>query len=155
MKKWGIYEWSVITEFIFIPVITIITELIVTDNNITYIILKWFVISIIGLRLIGAGLKQIIFPSFTAKSIFKIDNNNAFAIVRELGFANVCIGISAIISIFSIYMLISVAFIGALYFGADATAHIIRHKQKDELFACISDIYACIMLLISGIIFII
>ena len=37
-----------------------------------------------------AGIRQITNPAFTAKEIFHIDSMASLAIVRELGFANLC-----------------------------------------------------------------
>jgi len=53
---------------------------------------KWFIFSAVGLRLFIAGLRQTLNPSFTAESIFHIKDKESFVIVKELGFANICMG---------------------------------------------------------------
>jgi hypothetical protein len=53
---------------------------------------KWFVFWAVGVRLFIAGVRQVAQPQFTAESIFEIKDRAAFAIVRELGFANLSTG---------------------------------------------------------------
>ncbi len=47
----------------------------------------------VGVRLMLAGLRQIVNPEFTAATIFGVKEKAALTIVQELGFANVAIGL--------------------------------------------------------------
>lgn len=90
----GLYEISVIVFFLLLPIIGVIADIFILkfEVNTFSLMFKWFVFSGVGLRLMSAGLKQAISPSFTAKEIFKVNEERSFAIVREIGFANISFG---------------------------------------------------------------
>ena len=144
MKKTDLYEWSVILSFIIVPLTAISVETLVFDSSLRLpaIALKWFVFCGIGLRLGMAGIKQIITPQFTAKEIFKIQNDDILPIISELGFANVCFSVIAIISLFVPSFRIPAAIAGGLYFGLAGLLHITKSlDSKNEVFALVSDIF--------------
>ena len=144
MKKPGLYEWSVILSFIIVPLTAICAEASVVGSppRLSAIALKWFVFCGIGLRLGTAGIKQIIKPQFTAREIFKIQNDSILPIIRELGFANVCFSVIAIMSLFLPAFRIPAAVAGGLYFGFAGLLHILKPKDsKNEIFALVSDIF--------------
>ena len=60
---------------------------------------KWFVFWSGGVRLVLAGLRQLIQPGFTSKEIFGIQSDDPLPLVRELGVANLAAGIAATASI--------------------------------------------------------
>ena len=64
------------------------------------IIGKWFIFSAVGLRLFIAGIKQTTDPAFTAKQIFHLEGTEAYPVLRELGFANLCFGLVGMLSLF-------------------------------------------------------
>ena len=143
MKKLNLYKWSAILFFLVVPIAAICIDDYMVDNERTFveIAFKWFIFSGIGLRLGTAGIKQIIHPQFTAKEIFKISENASF-LVRELGFANLCFSILAILSLFINNFRVPAAITGGIYFGLAALLHIFKKKDSDnEVFAMISDIY--------------
>lgn len=156
MKKWGLYQWSVLACFVIVPVIGATVQIVFTYNCVILILLRWFVFGIVGLRLISAGVKQAMIPDFTAKSIFNLSEKDAFALVRELGFANCFIGVMGTCCLFFNSMLLPVAIVAVLYYLCDGIQHIIRkEKNNQELFACITDIYAATVLMVFSIIYII
>lgn len=69
--------------------------------DLTLLIGKWFVFWSGGVRLILAGLHQVMNPAFIAQTIFRIRDQSAFAIVRELGFGNLSIGLLGACALFS------------------------------------------------------
>ena len=150
MKKFGIYEVSIILFFLIVPIAGIIIECMATGNNdIISIGLKWFVFSGIGLRLGSAGIKQILQPAFTGKEIFHVSDDKALAIIKELGFANICLAIIAILSMFFETFRIPAAVAGGLYFGLAGFQHIIRKRDSsNETNAMISAIFIFIVLLV-------
>ena len=103
MKKFGLYEISVIIFFAVLPIVGVIADVLIlkSEINIFSLMFKWFVFSGVGLRLSSAGLKQLINPSFTAKEIFKVNEENSFSIVREIGLANLSFGFIGVLSFFS------------------------------------------------------
>jgi hypothetical protein len=110
---------------------------------------KWFIFWAVGLRLFIAGLRQTLNPSFTAESIFHITNKESFVIVRELGFANICMGAAGIISLFVPQWRMVAAFVGGLYLGIAGINHLIKKPVSlNEWTAMISDIF--IFLVMAG-----
>ena len=151
MKKWRLYEWSVILLFFLIPSLAIAIELILNNSTLTIveITLKWVVFCSIGLRLGSSGLKQIIQPQFTASEIFNISDERVFPLVREIGFANISFSTIALISFFIPSFRLPSAIAGGLYFGLAGLLHILKYKASDEeKFAMITDIYIFVILLV-------
>lgn len=142
MRKVGLYEISVILFFVILPVIGIAVEMTFYNPlvSIFELSLKWFTFSGVGLRLFSAGFKQAINPSFTATEIFKSDEKS-YLIVRELGFANICIGVIGITSFFLADFRLAAAVSGGLYFGLAGCLHLFHKRDKDEVFAMISDFF--------------
>jgi len=87
---------------------------------------KWFIFFAAGWRLFLAGLKQSVDPAFTAKEIFHIESQDCQPIVRELGFANICMGLVGVISFFIPSWRFVSAFIGCIFFGIAGLQHLIK-----------------------------
>lgn len=64
------------------------------------LIVVWLVFWGIGIRLITAGLRQILKPAFTAETIFNLRSAESHIVIRELGFANLTLGLMAGASLF-------------------------------------------------------
>jgi hypothetical protein len=103
---------------------------------------RWFVFWGVGVRLLLAGLRQAIQPSFTAREIFHLASADAEVIVRELGFANFCLGLAAVISGFVPEWRMGAAVSGGLYFGIAGAMHVTkRPATPNEWVALISDLF--------------
>jgi hypothetical protein len=151
MRKIGLYEISVIVFFLLLPIIGVVIDVFILklQVNIISLMFKWFVFSGVGLRLMSSGLKQAISPSFTAKEIFKVNEERSFAIVREIGFANISFGSIGILSFFYPNFRLAAAIAGGLYFGLAGCLHFFnKNKSKDEVFAMISDYFIFLVLTI-------
>lgn len=151
MKKWGLYEWSIILFFIAIPITASILDyyFFESSDRLEVIAFKWFVFSGVGLRLFSAGLKQVMQPQFTAQEIFNITDKKAIPIVKELGFANICFGTIALLSLVSSSFRVPATIAGGLYFGLAGLMHILKKKDsKEEMFAMISDLFIFVILAI-------
>ena len=61
---------------------------------------KWFIFYAAGWRLFIAGIRQAINPAFTAKEIFHFTGVESFPVIKELGFANICLGLTGIFIIY-------------------------------------------------------
>lgn len=150
MKKLGLYEWSIILFFLILPCVAILLEVFAVSTPLPFrvIAFKWFVFSGIGLRLGSAGLKQIIQPEFTAKEIFSSESDVAIPIVRELGYANICFSVIALISLIVPTFRIPAAINGGLYFGLAGLLHVFKPKESGkEIFAMASDLFIFLVLL--------
>lgn len=150
MKRWGLYEWSVILFFAILPISAILIEVFLFAAPLSAALyLKWFVFSIVGLRLLSAGAKQVISPSFTAHEIFAVNDDKALPLVREIGFANISFGILGMLSLFLPEFRLAAAVVGGLYFFFAALGHIFsKQKANTEIFPMITDLAAFLILLI-------
>jgi len=101
---------------------------------------KWFIFSAVGCRLFVAGIHQTIKPGFTSKTIFGIHDPQSLPIVRELGFANLCFGLVALVSFCIREWRIVSAFASGLYYGLAAGQHLIKRSAgANETFALWTD----------------
>lgn len=110
---------------------------------------KWFVFWSIGVRLLTAGIRQVLDPAFTAEAIFQTTDHGAQIIVQELGFANVGAGLVGILSLWFPDWRIPVAAYGLVFYGAAAVKHIMNtHRNALETTATISDAWIALILLV-------
>jgi hypothetical protein len=141
----------VITLFMFVlPIGSIIAEMALNPNsNIIFIIGKWFVYWVIGIRLFTVGIRQIIQPKFTAKDILGLNGTESWILVRELGFANTALGVVGILSIFFWEWIQPSALAGSIFLGLAGINHLLtKNKNIHEKTAMISNIIISIVLLI-------
>lgn len=144
------YISSVTTLTFILPTVGFLVEYFTTGTTLTFDLFgKWFIFSAVGLRLFLAGIKQVINPEFTAKQIFHLDSAESFPILRELGFANFCFGLTAIVSLFKPEWRIVCAFASGLYFGIAGMQHGFKKTAGiNEKFALWTDLIIFIVLLI-------
>ena len=147
-NKFYIISVSVLT-FVF-PTVGFIIEHFVADSFLSFdLFAKWFIFSAVGLRLFLAGIKQVKNPEFTAKQIFHIDSSESFPILRELGFANICFGLVALISMYKQEWRMVSAFASGLYFGIAGIQHALKKTAGiNEKFALWTDLIIFFFLLI-------
>jgi hypothetical protein len=145
------YLISVLALTIVVPAISIAAELLLhKDESLSLAVAgKWFIFWAVGVRLAMAGIRQIFNPAFTAKEIFHIDHAPSHAIVRELGFANLCAGLVGLISLFLPPWRLISAFSSGLYYGIAGAYHAIKNPAgANETIALISDIFIFVALAI-------
>jgi hypothetical protein len=107
---------------------------------------RWFVFWAVGGRLFGAGIRQCLQPGFTARDIFHLGSPDAEVIVRELGFANVCMGSVGLISGFVPAWRAAAGCAGALYFGLAGAMHLRkRPATPNEWLALLSDLFVFVV----------
>ncbi len=150
MKRWGLYEWSVILFFAVVPCAALLIEWMAFPDAFRFgsAALKWFTFSGVGLRLGSAGVKQVVQPQFTAKSIFGAEGAGAASVVREIGLANISLSVAALVSLFVPMFRVPAAVTGGLYFGLAGLLHVFRRRTgAEERFAMISDLFIFVMLL--------
>ena len=138
----------VLLLFVF-PVASVIAEAALSPNTANAILLtgKWFVFWAVGVRLFIAGLRQVIQPEFTAKEIFGIQECASFAIVREVGFANLSMGLLGICSLIRSGWIVPAAIVGGLYYGLAGAGHIPqKNKNAKEYTAMVSDGFVFLVL---------
>ncbi len=140
--KPSLYLMNVLVVMLILPVLSITVECLTHSSIFGWALIgKWFVFWGIGVRLFTAGIRQVAKPAFTAQEIFHISNEESFVIVKELGYANICLGLMGILSIFSIFWCPLAAIGGGLYFGLAGLQHIIKKPvSANETIALVSDV---------------
>lgn len=143
------YIISVSVLTFVLPTIGFCADFFATGTALTFnLFSKWFIFSAVGLRLFLAGIKQVKNPEFTAKQIFHLDGTESFPILRELGFANICFGLVAIISLFKPEWRIVSAFASGLYYGIAGVQHGLQKTSGvNEKFALWTDLIIFVLLL--------
>jgi len=144
------YFVTVILLLLVLPAGSVIAEGAFSAHSASVISLigKWFVFWAAGVRLFIAGARQVIQPQFTAAEIFDIQDYKSFAIVRELGFANLSMGFLAMSSMLRPGWVVPAALVGGLYYGLAGLGHVFRKgRNAKENMAMISDIFICLVLI--------
>ena len=110
---------------------------------------KWFVFWGVGGRLALAGIRQIARPGLTLEGILGVKGDEAFVIVRELGFANLAIGTVALCSIFAPAWVLPSALAGLIFYALAGIGHVRKHERnRDENIALISDLFMAAVLFV-------
>lgn len=109
---------------------------------------KWFVFWAVGVRLAVAGLRQVAQPAFTAEKIFEIRDKAAHIVVQELGFANLAMGLLAVVTLAAPQWTAAAALSGAIFYGLAGAKHVLKGGQnRNEMIATVSDIFASAVLI--------
>ena len=146
----SMYLLSVVLLLAILPAGSVIVEVVRAPHAAILMALigKWYVFWAGGVRLCLAGIRQLSRPRFTAVEIFDLDNVKAFAIVREVGFANFAMGTLALSTLFRAAWLLPAAIVGGLYYGLAGLGHGLREgRSPHETVAMISDGFAFLVLL--------
>jgi hypothetical protein len=144
------YFATVILLLFIFPVASVTIETLRSGEpmSLMFLIGKWFVFWAVGVRLFIAGARQVVQPKFTAEEIFGIRDGGSFAIVREVGFANLSMGLLGMCSIVRPEWIVPAAIVGGLYYGLAGTGHIFHsNKNAKEYVAMISDGFIFLVLL--------
>lgn len=119
-----------------------------TVASIVPVVAKWSVFWMVGVRLLMAGLRQIVQPGFTAKTILGIEGDDALLLVRELGFGNTAFGVLGIATLFVPGWTLAAALAGGLFYGLAGINHVVQpHRNTLENTAMTSDLFAAVVLL--------
>ncbi|WP_108517830.1 DUF6790 family protein [Bradyrhizobium algeriense] len=141
------YLIVIVAFMLVLPIGSILIEFAAGATDLVHIIGKWFVFWTGGLRLLTAGLSQIVRPAFTAQTIFKIQDEEAFKIVSELGFANVSMGAMSVLSIFFPAWIVPAALCTGLFYGLAGVGHALNTTRTNkENMAMLSDLFVFLVL---------
>jgi hypothetical protein len=114
----------------------------------TFIVIRWFVFWSVGVRLVRAGLRQIIQPQYTAEKILGINGRDSLLLVRELGFANVAMGFAAVLSLWYPQWVLPMGIVGSIFYGLAGINHAMgTHCNALQIVAMVSDLFAAAILL--------
>jgi hypothetical protein len=107
---------------------------------------KWFTFWGVGMRLGIAGLRQAFNPAFTARDIFEIEDERVHPIVRELGFANLALGLLGLLAILPGWTA-PAALAGGLFFALAGWKHLVgRERNLTRVVAMVSDLFIALVL---------
>ncbi len=137
-----IYVLSVIVFMVVAPIASAVVELILTGNaDLLEVVGKWFIFWGVGARLLTAGASQTFRPSFTAQSILGAPDDRAAQVVRELGFANLGMGVTGIIAPWLPGWMPAIALVASVFLGLDGILHLLkRAKNGKEWLATVTDL---------------
>jgi hypothetical protein len=141
--------------FLFVcPSASVAVEALGSHHSLTdpVLIARWWTFWAVGVRLFVAGIRQVLQPRFTAEEIFGVREATALPLVREIGFGNLSMGTLGICSVFHMAWVIPAAVVGGLYYGLAALGHIPqKNKNAKEYTAMVSDVFACVILIVFAI----
>jgi hypothetical protein len=101
---------------------------------------KWFIFWALGIRLFTAGISQASNPAFTAR-IFRMKYEESFVVIRELGFANISLGVMGILSVIHNDWRLLAAIAGGLFFGIAGIQHLFKKPDsRNEVIALFYDL---------------
>ncbi len=127
-----------------LPVVSILIEYsgLAASADLWSLVGKWFVFWSVGVRLALAGIRQVVQPAFTAEEIFGIGDKAARIVVQELGFANLAMGVLAIVTLAAPQWVAAAALAGAIFYGLAGARHVLKGGQnRNEMIAAVSDIF--------------
>jgi len=145
------YIASVSLLTFILPAASVIAQLFVFNNTtgVLPLVGGWFVFWAVGVRLLIAGLRQVVNPQFTAEKIFNISSAEPLVLVRELGFANISTGVLGVCTIFNGGWIMPAAIVGGLFYGLAGAGHAFK-KERNLLedVAMYSDFFVFVILFV-------
>jgi len=110
---------------------------------------RWFVFWGVGVRLASAGVRQIVNPNYTAQTILGLKTCEASFVVRELGFANLAIGIVGLCSLFAPSWLTPSAIAGCVFYSLAGINHLLaRERNRLQNVAMLSNLFLVVVLVL-------
>ena len=107
----------------------------------------WFVVWGVGARLGLAGARQILRPEFTAHDILGMSGDGALLIVRELGFANLAVGIVGLLAWRYPAFVLPAAIYASIFYAAAGGLHLMENERGlNENVAMVSDMFIALVL---------
>lgn len=117
-----------------------------SSNDLVALSGKWFSFWGVGMRLGIAGVRQAFNPAFTARDIFEIEDAQVHPIVRELGFANLALGLLGLLALIPGWAA-PAALAGGLFFALAGWKHITaRERNLTRTVAMASDVFIAVVL---------
>ena len=143
------YLLTVVLLMAVLPICSILVEALIFKGtaDLWMLLGKWFVFWAVGVRQLTAGVRQTAWPRLTAEGVFGIRSKEPWPIVRELGFANLSMGVLGVLSLFVSGLTRPSAIVSGLFFGIAGVAHLVRGKRNfTENVAMVSDLFLGVVL---------
>lgn len=144
----GFHFIQAVTIMIIMPIVCSLIDIQRKEGSKKWIIItKWFLFWSIGIRSFTAGTVQLIYPKYTAEIIFDLVGNHCYIFIRELGVANIAIGLSAIISFKYADWRIPIAFISLIFYLFLSLNHIVNFQAGfNEIVSLAGDMLVVLVL---------
>ena len=142
--------YIVVATFMFaLPLLSIAAEAATSHAAAgALLVCKWFVFWAMGWRLLLAGIRQIVQPAFTARAILGLKHEESHLLVRELGFANVAMGLLGVASLLQPGWRVGAALTGGVFYAFAGANHVLQaHRNRLENVAMLSDLFVAAVLL--------
>jgi hypothetical protein len=145
-----LYFIAVAALMLVLPVTTVAIDFgIHRDASFLNLVGKWFTFWSVGVRLVIAGLRQIIQPRYTAREILGLQGDETLLVVRELGFANLAIGVIGICSLMLVQWTPAGALAGGVFYALAGANHALQaHRNAKEDVAMVSDLLVAAVLIV-------
>jgi hypothetical protein len=145
------YIVVVALTMLILPLVSIAIDLGVHSgaSSVVFSIGRWFVFWGVGVRLLLAGTRQFIQPTFTAREIFHTTSDEVLPIVRELGLANFSASVVALLSLAIPSFVLPAAVSAAIFYAAAGVLHVAEpNRSRNENIAMVSDLGIAAVLIV-------
>lgn len=144
---YGLYIFYIVAVMFVFPLTAILIERFRTKRESGFLDIietssKWFIFWGVGIRTITAGISQLVNPAFTASILGT--PATCFVAIKEIGLANMSMGLLALISLFAPSWRKAGGFCGGLYLGSAGFLHVSRIPEginQKEMVAMVSDLF--------------
>jgi len=142
--------YAIVALLMFLlPAASVAAEVLVAGAPLALMLVgKWYVFWAVGLRLFLAGVRQVLQPAYTAREILGLQGDESLTLVRELGFANLALGVLGLASLAEPAWRLGAALAGGIFYGLAGLNHVLQaHRNRLETVAMGSDLFAALLLL--------
>ena len=139
------YIVLVLLVMLFLPLFSVVHELYFHANHagVLFLVGKWYVFWGVGVRLASAGIRQALNPRYTAETLLGLKTSEPWFVVRELGFANIAIGVVALGSILTRNWVTPSALAGAVFYGLAGINHLVaKNRNRLQNVALLTGLFA-------------
>ena len=136
------YYAVILLLMLILPAVSVVVEFVLMQGAAGWLPLigKWVVFWGVGIRLLVAGLRQVIRPGLTA-DMLGVKDASAHVLVRELGFGNLAIGATGALPLTLPNWTLAAAMCGGLFYGFAGLQHALsKNRTSEENWAMVSDI---------------
>ena len=136
------YYAVIVLLMLVLPAASIVAEFVLTQGAAGWLPLigKWVVFWGVGIRLLVAGLRQVIRPALTAQ-LLGVKDASANVLVREVGFGNLAIGTTGALTLTLPNWTLAAAMCGGMFYGFASIQHVFsKHRTSEETWAMVSDL---------------
>jgi hypothetical protein len=136
------YYAVILLLMLVLPIASVVAEFMLTQGAHGWLPLigKWVVFWGVGIRLLLAGLRQVVRPQLTA-DLLGVKEPSANVLVREVGFGNLAIGTTGSLTLTLPNWTLAAAMCGGIFYGFAGLQHVFaKHRTTEETWAMVSDL---------------